>query len=272
MLVFLSPSGCGVHDPAPRPASSTSSPRDDLWAVIQALLPSPPRGGLRRAAGLCAFMLEAAQIHREERNTSKEQGQSSRAGEEWLDRAAAVLPMVGSMTEPELQRAVAALAAEANAITAAVTGAADQVPRVDRQGPADTSVAGLLGSWGPRSPPSWATSVASPRRRSCAATPGCARGSTSPAAGTSAARWPRTGPPTCGGRWSRPPPTPPATPAPATTTSGPSSGSAASAASRRPRRGRPQARRGLLAHAHRTAAVRAGKAPRPGCGRPTTLD
>ena len=43
---------------------------DDLWAVIQPLLPSPPRGGLRRAAGLCACLRQVALTRQQERTTS----------------------------------------------------------------------------------------------------------------------------------------------------------------------------------------------------------
>jgi len=56
------------------------------------------------------------------------------------------------------------------------------------------------GSWGPRSPPSWATSPGSRLPRSCAATPGCAPGSISPAAAITEDRWPATGRSTCAGR------------------------------------------------------------------------
>jgi hypothetical protein len=59
---------------------------------------------------------------------------------------------------------------------------------------------GIAWSWGTRSPPRSATSPDSrARRRSCAATPGCAHGSTSPAIVTTAARRPVTAPPTCAG-------------------------------------------------------------------------
>jgi transposase len=51
---------------------------------------------------------------------------------------------------------------------------------------------GSPGCWATPSPPRWATSPGSHRPRSCVATPGCARGCTSPAAATSAAHWPRT--------------------------------------------------------------------------------
>jgi transposase len=56
------------------------------------------------------------------------------------------------------------------------------------------------GSWGPGSPPSWATSPGSRLPRSCAATPGCAPGSISPAAAITEDRWPATGRSTCAGR------------------------------------------------------------------------
>ena len=62
---------------------------------------------------------------------------------------------------------------------------------------------GSDGSTPPRSPRRSATSAASPHRPSCAATPDCAQGSSSPAPPTPADRCPSTGPSTCGGRCSR---------------------------------------------------------------------
>ena len=55
------------------------------------------------------------------------------------------------------------------------------------------------------SPRRSATSPASRRRPSCAATPGCAHASSSPGPATLAARSPSTAPSTCAGRCSRPP-------------------------------------------------------------------
>ena len=62
---------------------------------------------------------------------------------------------------------------------------------------------GSGGSTRTRPPRRSATSAASPRRRSCAATPGCARGSGSPGPPTPAGRSPSTGRGTCAGRCSR---------------------------------------------------------------------
>jgi transposase len=80
-----------------------------------------------------------------------------------------------------------------------------------------------------------ATSLGSRRRRSCAATPACARGSSSPAAATSAARSPSTAPSTCAGRCLRPPCTPARTRSTPSATSAPGSASAASVAPGSPR-------------------------------------
>jgi transposase len=63
-----------------------------------------------------------------------------------------------------------------------------------------TTVPGSPGCWATRSPPRSARSSASPRRRSCVATPASARASTSPASSTGAARWPRTAPSSYAGR------------------------------------------------------------------------
>jgi transposase len=64
---------------------------------------------------------------------------------------------------------------------------------------------GSAGSTRSPSPRRSATSPVSRRRPSCAATPACARASTSPEPATAAARSPRTDPSTCAGRCSRPP-------------------------------------------------------------------
>ena len=63
---------------------------------------------------------------------------------------------------------------------------------------------GLGGSTPSPSPRRSATSPASRRRPSCAATPACAHASSSPAPPTPAARSPSTAPSTCAGRCSRP--------------------------------------------------------------------
>jgi hypothetical protein len=127
------------------------------------------------------------------------------------------------------------------------------------------------GCWATPSPPSWATSVASPTPRSWSATPGCVLVSPSPVVGITAGRWPATAPPSCAGpgRGGRPcrPPSCLSCPLPAH-----QAAPGHPARSRgRPHRDRPQARRGQLAHAHQAGPVRAGKAPR-GAGRLTTLD
>jgi transposase len=96
------------------------------------------------------------------------------------------------------------------------------------------SAPGIAWVLGTRSPPSSATSAASPRPRSWSATPGCARGSTSPVVGITAGRWPATAPPTCGGPWSRLPSTPPTILAIVATTSAPRLAWAPSAVPRSP--------------------------------------
>ena len=94
---------------------------------------------------------------------------------------------------------------------------------------------GSAGSTPTPSPQRSATSSASRRRPSCAATPDSALASISPAPATAAARSPNRAHATCAGRCSRPRCTLAATPSTPSATSAPSSALAASAAPRSPR-------------------------------------
>jgi transposase len=123
---------------------------------------------------------------------------------------------------------------------------------------------------GTRSPPRSATSPASLRRRSCAATPASVRASTNRAPRTSVDRWPRTARSSCAGadrsghtrraapRLPRPPPAHRPAPGPPARQED------------RPRRDRPKAHRGDLAHAHPQPALLSGRS-HPPSGRLTAL-
>jgi hypothetical protein len=115
------------------------------------------------------------------------------------------------------------------------------------------------GCWAPPSPPSWATSPGLPHPPSLPATPGCARGSTSPGSATGAARCPsRAHLPAlgaAGGRYPRLPP--PHLPGPLPAHQGPPRPPAWRQG--RPDRRRPPVGRGDLAPACPQPTIRSGR-------------